>query len=127
MAFQIGLLFLSKHKITLIYLLSFVLIRFITRCHALSLIVIFCYSLSLVAICCPFLYHTSLVVIRFTTRCHSFSLVVIGCSTCCHSLSLAVIQYHLMFYSTVFFKRSLFHTFLLFTSFIIKTKNTPRN
>ena len=103
MAFQIGLLSLSKHKITLIYLLSFVLIRFITRCHALSLIVIFCYSLSLVAICCPFLYHSlSLAVISFTTRCQSFSLVVIGCSTGCHSLSLVVIQCHLMFYSTVF-------------------------
>ena len=35
MALQTGLLLLLKHKITLIYLLLF--IRFITRCHSLSL------------------------------------------------------------------------------------------
>ena len=67
---QIGLLFLLKHRIILFYFLSFVSIRFNTRCHSPSLIVIFCYSLSLVV-----------------TRCHLFSLVVIRCTTRCHSLS----------------------------------------
>ena len=70
---QISLLFLSKHKITLFYLLSFVFIRFITPCHSLSLTVIFCYSLSLVV-------TRSLIVPLVATRCHSlyqsFSLVV---------------------------------------------------
>ena len=56
-------------KITLFYLLSFVFIRFITRCHSLSLIIIFCYSLSFAV-----------------TRCHSLSFVVTCCTTRCHSL-----------------------------------------
>ena len=108
MAFQIGHLFLSKHKITLFYLLLFVLIRSITRCHSLSFIVIFYYSLSFVVIRCLLLYHSlSLVFIRCTTRCHSLSfvvpLVVIWCS------------------ARLSYKRSLFHQFLLFTSFIIKS------
>ena len=60
MALQIGLLLLLKHKITLIYLLLF--IRFITRCHSLSLIVILCYSLSFVVTSC-------------TTRCNSLYLI----------------------------------------------------
>ena len=125
MAFQIGLLFFLKHKITLFYLLSFVFICFITRCHSLSLIVIFCYSLSFVFIRFLLLYNLlslveSLVAIRCTTRCHSLSLIAIRCTTCCHSLSLVVIRCHLMYYS--FYKRSLFHNFLLFNSFIIKTK-----
>ena len=59
MALQIGLLLLLKHKITLIYLLLF--IRFITRCHSLSLTVILCYSLSFVVTSC-------------TTRCNSLYL-----------------------------------------------------
>ena len=120
MAFQIGLLFLLKRKITLFYLLSFALIRFITRCPSLSLIAIFvtrCHSLSLAA---PLV--ESLVAIRCTIRCHSLSLVVIRCTTCFHSLSLVVIRCHWMYHSSVFFKRSLFHKVLLFTSFIIKTK-----
>ena len=66
---QTALLLLLKHKITLFYLLSFVFIRFITRCHSLSLIIIFCYSLSFVV-----------------TRCHSLSFVVTCCTTRCHSL-----------------------------------------
>ena len=106
MAFQISLSFLLKHKNTLFYLLSFVFIRFITRCHSLLLIVIFCYSLSFVVIRCHLLYHSlSLVVICCTTRCHSLSLVVTRCTTL---LS--------------FYKRPLFYNFLLFTSFIIKAK-----
>ena len=74
---QIGLLFLLKHKITLFYLLSFVFIRFITRCHSLLLIVFFIYSLSFVV-----------------TRCHSLSLAiplaVTRCTPRCHSLWLDV-------------------------------------
>ena len=118
MAFQIGLLFLLKHKITLFYLLSFVFIRFMTRCHSLSLIVIFCYSMSFLVTC-------------FTTRCHSLyhplSFVVpldtTLCTTPCHLL-----YYSLSFDATrcttrlSFYKRSLFYNFLLFTSFIIKAK-----
>ena len=89
----IGLLFLLKHKITLFYLLSFVFIRFMTRCHSLSLIVIFSYSLSFVVIRCHLLYHSLSLVVSF---------VVICCTTryhlLYHSLSfvvpLAVIRYH---------------------------------
>ena len=75
---QIGLLFLSKHKITLFYLLSFVFIRFITRCH--SLIVIFvtcCHSLSLVVTCCHSLIP--LVVTLIHSLYHSFSFVITRC------------------------------------------------
>ena len=95
MAFQIGFLFNLKHKITLFYLLSFVFIRFMTRCHSLSLIVIFSYSLSFVVTRCHLLYHSlslvvSFVVICCTTRYHSLH----------HSLSfvvlLVVIRYHLL-------------------------------
>ena len=93
MAFQIGFLFLLKHKITLFYLLSVVFIRFMTRCHSLSLVVSFCYSLSFAVIRCHLLYHSlslvvSFVVICCTTRYHSLY----------HSLSfvvpLVVIRYH---------------------------------
>ena len=105
--------FILKHKITLFSLLPFVSNRFITRCHSLSLIVIFCYSLSFVVIrchslsfvvvcchslslfvaCCHFLYQSlSLVVIRCTTRCHSLhhslSFVVTRCTIRFQSLSL---------------------------------------
>ena len=104
---RIGLLFLLKHKVTLLYLLSFVFIRFITRCDSLSHIAIFCYLLSFTVIRCDLLYHSlslvvSLVVIRFTTRCHSLSLVIIRYTTCCHSLSLIVILCHSMYHSSVF-------------------------
>ena len=114
---QNGLLFLLKHKMTLFYLLSFVFIRFNTRCHLPSLIAIFCYSLSFVVTrrhslsffvtyCttrCHSLYHSlSLVVICCTTRCHSLLLVVILCTTRCHSLSLVVIRCHSMYHSSVF-------------------------
>ena len=93
---QIGLLFLLKHKITLFYLLSFVFICFITRCHSLSL-VIFCYSLSSVVTCC-------------TTRCHSLyhslSFVVIRCTIRSHSLlfvvPFVVIRCHSMYHSSIF-------------------------
>ena len=53
-----GFLFNLKHKITLFYLLSFVFICFMTRCHSLSLIVIFSYSLLFVVIRCHLLYQS---------------------------------------------------------------------
>ena len=132
MAFQIGFLFNLKHKITLFYLLSFVFIRFMTRCHSLSVIVIFSYWLSFLVIRCHLLHHSlslavSFVVICCTTRCHSLY----------HSLSfvlpLVVICYHSFSFDVTrcttrlsFYKRSLFFNFLLFTSFIIKVK-TKKN
>ena len=69
---------LLKHKITLFYLHSFVFIRFNTRCHSPSLIVIFsdllvvirCQSLSFVVTCC---------ITRCTIHCHSLSFVVTRC------------------------------------------------
>ena len=98
MAFQVGLLFLLNNKIIIFYLLSFVFIRFITRCHSLSLIVIFCYLLSLtvplVVTRCHSLYHSfSFVAPLVFIHCHSLSfvapLVFIHCH-CCHSMSLDV-------------------------------------
>ena len=84
---QICLLFLLKHKITLFYLLSFVFIRFITRHHSLSLIVIFCYSLSFVVTRC---YSLSLAVSLVATRCHSLYHSLSFVVTRCHSLSFDV-------------------------------------
>ena len=85
--------FILKHKITLFYLLSFVFIHFITRCHSLSLIVIFCYSLSFVV-----------------TRCHSLSLLVTRCHSFYHSLSFVVTRCttRLSFYKRSFTYVSLF-------------------
>ena len=80
---QTDLLFLLKYKITLFYLLSFVFIWFITRCHLLSLIVNFYYLLLFVVPRCHSLYF---VVTCYTTRCHSLSLLVICFTTGCHSL-----------------------------------------
>ena len=84
--FQIGLLFLLKHKITLLYLLSFVFIRFITRYPSLLFIVIFCYSLSFVVSCCTTRCHSlnhslPFVVPLDVTRCHSLSFDVTRCTT----------------------------------------------
>ena len=70
---QIGLSFLLKYKIKLFYLLSFVFIRFITRCHSLSFFVTRCHSLSLVVTCC---HSLSLVSLH-----QSLSLVVTRCTT----------------------------------------------
>ena len=119
MAFKVGFLFLLEHKITLFYLISFVFIRFITRYHSLSLIVIFCYSLSFAVIRCLLLYHSlslveSLVVIRCITRCHSLSLVVIRCTTCCHLLSLVFIPCHSMYHSSVFLQTIIISYFFAF-------------
>ena len=138
MAFQIGLLFLLKHKTTLFYLLSFAFIRFITCCHSLLLIFIFCYSLSFVVICCDLLYHSlsfvvSLVFIRCTTRCHSLSPVVIRCHWVSFVVTIVVIHCHSLSFDVArcttrlsFYKRPLFYIFLLFTSSIVKArqKNT---
>ena len=96
--FQIGLLFLLKHKITLLYLLSFVFIRFITRYPSLLFIVIFCYSLSFVVSCCTTRCHSlnhslPFVVPLDITRCHSMSSLYHLLSiviTRCHSMSLDV-------------------------------------
>ena len=130
MAFPIGLLFLLKLKITLFYFLSFVCIRFITHLHSLPLIVIFCYSLSFVVICCHFLYHSlslfshslyhslSFVVPLDIIRRHLFSLVVPLVVIRCHSLSFDVTRCTTRL---SFYKRS-FYIFLLFISFITKTK-----
>ena len=74
---RIGLLFILKHKIIPFYLLSFVFIGFITRCHSLSLIVIFYYLLSFV-------------VPVDVIRCHSLSFVVPLVVICCHSLLFGV-------------------------------------
>ena len=76
---QIGLCLILKLKITLFYLLSFVFIRFIIRCHLLSLIVIFgtcCHSLSFAVTRCTICYHSlyhslAMVVPLIITRCHS--------------------------------------------------------
>ena len=133
MTFQIGFLFNLKHKITLFYLLSFVFIRFMTRCHSLSLIVTLSYSLSFVVISCHLLYHSLSLVVSF---------VVICCTTRYHLLyhylsfvvPLAVIRYHSLSFDVTrcttrlsFYKRSLFYNFLLFTSFIIKAKTKNKH
>ena len=90
---QIVILFLLKHKITLFSLLSFVFIRFITRCHSLPLIVIFCHSLSL-AIRCHLLYHSfqslSFVLPLVVIGCHSLSFVLPLVASLCHSLSFVI-------------------------------------
>ena len=83
---QIGLLFLLKHNVTVFYLLSLLFICFITRCHSLSLIVIFCNSLSLVVIRCHLLYHSLSLVVPIAVTCchslyHSLSFVVTRCTT----------------------------------------------
>ena len=130
MAFQIGFLFNLKHKITLFYLLSFVFIRFMTRCHSLSLIVIFSYSLLFAVICCHLLYHSLWPVVSF---------VVICCTTRYHSLyhslllvvTLVVIRYHSLSLDVqlvcLFTNDHCFIIFSFLISFIIKTKTTKKN
>ena len=124
MAFQVGLLFLLNNKIIIFYFLSFVFIRFITRCHSLSLIVIFCYSLSLtvplVVTRCHSLYHSfSFVAPLVFIHCHSLSFLAPLVFIHCHSLSFDVTRCTTRL---SFYKQSLFYNFLLFTSFITKTK-----
>ena len=89
---RLAFCFILNLKVTLLYLLSFVFIHFITRSHLVSLIVIFYYSLSFVVARC----HS------FVTRCHPLSFIVTRCPTRCHSLyyslsfvlPLIVICYH---------------------------------
>ena len=100
----IGLLFLLKHKITLFYLLSFAFIRSISRCHSLSLIVIFCYSLPFVVTCCTthchsLYYSLSFVVLLDVILCQSMPFVV---PFILIRLSLVVIRCHSMYHSSVF-------------------------
>ena len=76
------------------------LLFFVTRCHSLSL------AVPLVVTRCHSLYHSMSFVVPFVViRCHSLSFDVTRCTT---DLSL--------------YKRSLYYNFLLFTSFILKTK-----
>ena len=101
---QIDLLFHFKIKNHFILLTSFAFIRFITRCHSLSLIVNFCYSLWFVFTRC----HTlSAVVTRCHSLYHSLSLVIIRCTTRCQSLSFVVpfvfTRCDSMYHSSVFF------------------------
>ena len=113
LAFQIRLLSLLKHKITIFYLLWFACICFGTRCHSLSFFITDCHSLSFAVTCCTTSCHSLATrcitrchslfdSMRCTTRCHSLSVVVIRCSTCCHSFSLVVIRCHSMYHSSVF-------------------------
>ena len=67
--------------------LPFVLIRYHSLYHSLSLVVSLvvtrCHSLSLVVTRFHSLYHSlSFVVTRYTRHCHSLSLVVTRCTTC---------------------------------------------
>ena len=96
---RIGLLFLLKYKITPFYLLLFVFIRFINRCHSLPLVFIFCYLLSFVATRCHSLSLTvPLLVSPVVTCCHalyhSLSFAVTCCHSLYHSLSLVVARCH---------------------------------
>ena len=92
------------------YSFSFVLSLAVIRCHLLSLFVTRCHSL----------YHSlSFVVPLYVIRCHSLSFVVPLVVIRCHSLSFDVTRCTTRL---SFYKRSLFYNFLLFTSFIIKTK-----
>ena len=83
MAFQIGLLFFLKHKITFKLL---TLIRIHSFYHSLSVTVTHCHFLLLVVICCHLL-AVPLVV----THCHSLSFVVPLDVIRCHSLSFVVL------------------------------------
>ena len=92
------------------YSLSF----FVTRCHLLSFVVTCCTT------CCHSLYHSlSLVIPLDVIRCYSLTFVVPRVVIRCHSLSFDVTRCTTRL---SFYKRSLFYIFLLFTSFIIKTK-----
>ena len=105
---------------------SFVLSLAVVFCHSLSFFVISCHSLSFAVSCCTTRCHSlnhslSFVVPLDVTRCHSLSLAVPVVDIRCHSLSFDVTQCptRLSFYKH---SLSLFHKFLLFASFIIKTK-----
>ena len=104
-----------KNRVTLFYLLLFVFIRFIIRCHSLLLIVISYYSLSFVVIRCHLLYHSLYHSLSFVApldviRCYLLSFVSLV-PIRCHSLSFDVTRCTTRL---SFHKRSLFYTFLLF-------------
>ena len=117
---------------------SFVLSLAVIRCYSLSFFVTRCHLLSFVITCCTTSCHSlwlivSLVVIHCTTQCHSLSLIVIRCHSLSFVVPLVVIRCDSLSFDVnwcttrmSFYKRSLFHNFLLFRSFIIttKTKNT---
>ena len=104
---------------------SFVLSLAVIRCYSLSFFVTRCHLLSFVVTCCTTSCHSlslvvSLVVIRCATRCHSLYHLLSFVATPCHSMSLDVITH------PSFYKGSLFYNFLLFTSFIFKTKTKQK-
>ena len=103
---------------------SFVLSLAVIRCYSLSFFVTRCHLLSFVVTCCTTrchsLYHSlSLVIPLDVIRCYSLTFVVPRVVIRCHSLSFDVTRCTTRL---SFYKRSLFYNFLLFTSFIIKTK-----
>ena len=103
---------------------SFVLSLAVIRCYSLSFFITRCHLLSFVVTCCNTschsLYHSySFAVPLDVIHCHSLSFVVPLVVIRCHSLSFDVTRFTTRL---SFYKRSLFHTFSLFTSFIIKTK-----
>ena len=103
---------------------SFVLSLAVIRCHSLSFFITRCHLLSFVVTCCNTschsLYHSySFAVPLDVIHCHSLSFVVPLVVIRCHSLSFDVTRCTTRL---SFYKRSLFYNFLLFTSFIIKTK-----
>ena len=89
---------------------SFVWSLAVIRCYSLLFFVTRCHLLPFIVTCC-------------TTGCHSFypslSFVVPLDVIRCHSLSFNVTRCTTRLY---FYKQSLFYIFLLFTSFIVKTK-----
>ena len=103
---------------------SFVLSLAVIRCYSLSFFITRCHLLSFVVTCCNTschsLYHSySFAVPLDVIHCHSLSFVVPLVVIRCHSLSFDVTRCTTRL---SFYKRSLFYNFLLFTSFIIKTK-----
>ena len=110
-------MFLLKHKIVLFYLHLFVFICFITRCHSLSLIVIFCNSFSFVFTRChALLLDVPLVVTRCHSLYHLLSFVVIHCHLFYHSLSLVVTRLSFYFQKAHFKKRDFIY-FVYFALF----------
>ena len=103
---------------------SFVLSLAVIRYYSLLFFVTCCHLLSFVVTCCTTrchsLYHSlSLVIPLDVIRCYSLTFVVPRVVIRCHSLSFDVTRCTTRL---SFYKRSLFYNFLLFTSFIIKTK-----
>ena len=102
------------------------LIRIHSFYHVLSFAVTH-YHFSLVAVIrCHSLWLAKPLVVSITvihSLYDSLSFVVPLIVTHCHSLSLLIIRCRLMHHRLPFHKWALIHNLLLFTSFIIKTKN----